>query len=91
MHFDVVPFSYPLFESLHTIDLHETPVTYCDYITDPNTHFYQNLLLLQSKQTSKRVFSRQVRSIPQSDPPTSDTSEQREKENKYRVTMPVDR
>ena len=52
--------SYPLFESLHTLDLHESPVTYCDYITEPNAVFYQNLLRLQSKQTPKRTFSQQV-------------------------------
>ena len=32
-------FSYPLFESSHTIDLHESPITYCDYITEPNMIF----------------------------------------------------
>ncbi|CAF1230907.1 unnamed protein product [Adineta steineri] len=51
--------NYPLFESLHTLDLHESPVTFCDYITEPNTTFYQNLLRLQSKQTPKRTFSQQ--------------------------------
>ncbi|CAF3672239.1 unnamed protein product [Rotaria sordida] len=51
--------SYPLFESLHTLDLHESSITYCDYITEPNTNFYQNLLRLHSKQTSKRSFSQQ--------------------------------
>ena len=57
---DSLLFSYPLFESSHTIDLHESPITYCDYITEPNTIFYQNLLRLQSKQTPKRVYSQQV-------------------------------
>ena len=52
--------SYPLFESLHTLDLHESPVTYCDYITEPNAIFYQHLLQLQSKQTPKRSYSQQV-------------------------------
>jgi hypothetical protein len=52
--------SYPLFESLHTLDLHESPVSFCDYITEPNTVFYQNLLRLQSKQTPKRTYSQQV-------------------------------
>ena len=56
-------FSYPLFESLHTLDLHESPITYCDYITEPNTNFYQSLLRLQSKQTSKRTYSQQVYSL----------------------------
>ncbi|CAF0861232.1 unnamed protein product [Rotaria sordida] len=51
--------SYPLFESLHTLDLHESSITYCDYITEPNTNFYQNLLRLHSKQTSKRSYSQQ--------------------------------
>ncbi|UJR25564.1 hypothetical protein I4U23_006909 [Adineta vaga] len=49
--------NYPLFESLHTLDLHESPITYCDYITEPNTNFYQNLLRLQAKQTTKRTYS----------------------------------
>ncbi|CAF4353368.1 unnamed protein product, partial [Adineta steineri] len=31
--------NYPLFESLHTLDLHESPITFCDYITEPNTIF----------------------------------------------------
>ena len=53
-------FSYPLFESLHTIDLHESPITFCDYLTEPNMNFYQNLLRLQSKQTPKRTYSQQV-------------------------------
>jgi len=52
--------SYPLFESVHTLDLHESPVTYCDYITEPNAVFYQNLLRLQSKQSPKRAYSQQV-------------------------------
>ncbi|CAF4065954.1 unnamed protein product [Rotaria sp. Silwood2] len=51
--------NYPLFESLHTLDLHESPVTYCDYMTEPNTIFYQNLLRLQTKQTPKRAYSQQ--------------------------------
>ncbi|UJR23337.1 hypothetical protein I4U23_026351 [Adineta vaga] len=55
--------NYPLFESLHTIDLHESPVTFCDYITEPNTTFYQNLLRLQSKQAPKRTYSQQENPI----------------------------
>ncbi|CAF3572963.1 unnamed protein product [Rotaria sordida] len=51
--------NYPLFESLHTLDLHESPVTYCNYIIEPNTIFYQNLLRLQTKQTPKRSYSQQ--------------------------------
>ncbi|CAF1035478.1 unnamed protein product [Rotaria sp. Silwood1] len=51
--------NYPIFESLHTLDLHEPPVTYCDYMTDPNTILYQNLLRLQTKQTPKRPYSQQ--------------------------------
>ena len=53
-------FRYPLFESLHTLDLHESAITFCDYITEPNTSFYQNLLLLQSKQARKDTYSQQV-------------------------------
>jgi len=59
----LILFSYPLFESLHTLDLHESAITYCHYITEPNPIFYQNLLRLQSKQTSKRTFSQQVHSL----------------------------
>ncbi|CAF4694448.1 unnamed protein product, partial [Rotaria magnacalcarata] len=55
--------NYPLFESLHTLDLHESAITYCDYITEPNPNFYQNLLRLQSKQTLKRTFSQQENPI----------------------------
>ncbi|CAF1109170.1 unnamed protein product, partial [Didymodactylos carnosus] len=55
--------NYPLFESLHTMDLHESQVTYCDYLTEPNANFYQNLLRLQSKQTPKRTFSQQENPI----------------------------
>ncbi|CAF0752875.1 unnamed protein product [Adineta steineri] len=55
--------NYPLFESLHTLDLHESPITFCDYITEPNTIFYQNLLRLQSKQATKRTFSPQENPI----------------------------
>ncbi|CAF0818239.1 unnamed protein product [Didymodactylos carnosus] len=55
--------NYPLFESLHTMDLHESQVTYCDYLTEPNANFYQSLLRLQSKQTPKRTFSQQENPI----------------------------
>jgi hypothetical protein len=58
--FCLISFSYPLFESLHTLDLHESSITYCDYITEPNPNFYQSLLRLQSKQASKRTYSQQV-------------------------------
>ncbi|CAF4274334.1 unnamed protein product [Rotaria socialis] len=55
--------NYPLFESLHTLDLHESPVTYCDYITEPNSTFYQSLLRLQTKQVPKRTYSQQENPI----------------------------
>ncbi|CAF3849723.1 unnamed protein product [Rotaria magnacalcarata] len=55
--------NYPLFESLHTLDLHESPVTYCDYITEPNSTFYQSLLRLQTKQIPKRTYSQQENPI----------------------------
>jgi syntaxin-binding protein 5 len=55
--------NYPLFESLHTLDLHESSITYCDYITEPNPNFYQSLLRLQSKQASKRTYSQQENPI----------------------------
>lgn len=56
----IIHFSYPLFESVHTVDLHESPITFCDYITEPNGNFYQSLLRLQSKQATKRTYSQQV-------------------------------
>ena len=55
-----IVFRYPLFESLHTLDLHESAITFCDYITEPNNSFYQHLLRLQSKQARKDTYSLQV-------------------------------
>ena len=51
---------YPQFDSHHPISIHESPVTFCQYMVDPNGSIFRNLNELSEKIKSSKKTSQKT-------------------------------
>jgi WD40 repeat protein len=66
---------YPQFQHHHAINIHESSVSVCDYVIDPNRSFFQNLI------TSKEKFTQtSQQQQPQLQPPQSQQPHQQQQQ-----------
>lgn len=49
--------SFPIFEHHHSIGLHESPITFIDYIVDPDLRIIHNLMVSKEKQAKQNSSS----------------------------------
>lgn len=56
---------YPQFQHHHPINLHESPITTCLYLVDPNKQLFQNLITSKEKllQNQKQNLESQISTI----------------------------
>jgi hypothetical protein len=51
---------FPLFKHHHSIELHESPITFTDYLVDPDLKLIQHLFISKEKQTKVTATSNEL-------------------------------
>ena len=54
---------YPQFNHHHPINLHESPLTLCQYIVEPNQSIFRNLIELKEKNNSSKQMNQTAQSV----------------------------
>ncbi len=64
--YDLKTDGFPKFQHQHAINMHDPPITICDYIVDPNWQLFQSLLSSKEKQLQQQQQQQQAATSQQS-------------------------